>query len=449
MDQNFNEKLSSYLNDERERLVKKWMELVALPSVSSTGEGIDECCRFVMENMISIGIETKIHSIKPYPVIVGQCGTDPEKKTILIYAHYDVQPVGNTDLWESEPFTPVVRNGIVYGRGAADNKSPLMAHLMATEFLLRHYGETLPVNLKFIFEGCEELGSSGLKEFLIENRELLSADFVFFSDGSMNEKNIPILALGAKGCLHVTLELRTLKQDAHSRFAPVLPSAAWQMVELLNYLKNGDKVLIPGFYDGIINSTAVEMEIMRSLPPVDDEMTKIYGAVPEYPEDEGYYVHLNTTPTFNISRISSGAGAGVVTSTATAQLDIRLVMGQQPEDVFEKLRRYIASLGYTNVILRRGSAVEPSKTPLDNPYVKIVERVTREVYGDCVTYPCRPSTAPDYLWTSVLGLPAIQVRWSDADSNNHAPNEHQSIEGYVRGVELTCRVVHALEEYTA
>ena len=441
--QEFDKMFQESLEKNRESWIEDWVRLVRQPSVSATGEGVIDCCCLIAGKMKELGIETEIHPVEPYPVIVGRFGKDPEKKTVLIYAHYDVMPTGDLSLWQSPPFEPSVRDGKLYGRGSADNKSPLMAHLEAFDFLNSELGE-VPVNIIFVFEGCEESGSVGLPEFLQAHKDEWKADLVFFSDGPKNEKNVPIIALGAKGVVSIDLILKTMKKDAHSRFAPVLPSAAWEMVELLGKLKTGDHVNVDGFYDGIVPPSAQEIEILKSLPPVEKEMEEIYGAVPCVNENEDYYVKLNTTPTFNIRQLHSGEGAGVVTSQAYASLDIRLVEGQEPEAIYRKVAAYIRKLGYENVEVQMKGGVLPSKTPVDHEYVPVISQVTKEVYGDYVVYPCCPSTAPDFLWTKVMGLPAIQVRWSDPDSDNHAPNEHLSIEEYLKGIELTARVLWTL-----
>ncbi|MBS5603363.1 MAG: M20/M25/M40 family metallo-hydrolase [Enterocloster asparagiformis] len=441
----FDVKWNHFAAQNEERWIQEWLDLVRQPSVSTTGQGVEGCGRMIAEHMRRIGLEPEIYPVRPYPVIVARHGETPDRPTVLIYAHYDVVEPGDPALWKTPPFEPVIVDGKVFGRGAADNKSPLMAHLQAYEFW-KSMGEELPVNLIFLFEGCEESGSRGLPEFLREHREELKADLVFFSDGPKNERNLPIIALGAKGNITIRLKLRTMNQDAHSRYAPVLPSAAWQIVELLSKLKTGDHVNVEGFYDGIVPPGQEEMDIYRSLPPVEREMEEIYGVKPICGADENYYIRLNTTPTFNIKRISSGDGRGVVTSMAEALIDIRLVEGQEPRDILEKVSSYVKFLGYHNVMVESDGGVFPSKTPVGNSYVPVISRVVREVYGDYVIYPCRPSTAPDYLWTKILEIPAIQVRWSDADSNNHAPNEHQSVAGYLKGVELTARVIREIGE---
>ena len=261
MDSTFTQKLQEYINSHKEELIDNLARLVAQPSVSSTGEGVEACCDMLVEKMEKMGLETTKYPVKPHPAIVGRWGNDPAKKTVLIYAHYDVQPQGKLEAWRTPPFEPAIVDGAMYGRGTADNKGPLMAHLSAVEYWLKEYGE-LPVNLKVIFEGSEESNSEGLPEFLKENKELLKADMVYFSDGSKNHNDQPIIALGVKGMLYVELVLTTMTRDLHSQYAPVLPSAAWQMVQLLNKLKTEDGVVhVPGFYDDVVAPTEREKEI--------------------------------------------------------------------------------------------------------------------------------------------------------------------------------------------
>lgn len=434
---------SEYKDKHFHKWINDWIDIVRQPSISATGEGVLECCHLICEKMINCGLEPEILNVEPYPAIFAVAGNDPNKRTVLIYAHYDVMPVGDIKLWNTEPFEPTIIDGKLYGRGSADNKSPLIAHLEAFQFLQEEMNE-LPVNIKFLFEGCEESGSKGLEAFLKSNKEKFFADVVFFSDGPKNEANIPIVALGCKGNLTVNLTLTTMNRDAHSRYAPILPSAAWQMVELLSKLRDGDRVLVPGFYDNIVPPTKKELEIYNALPSIEKEMEAIYGTKVQYRKELGYYVQLNTTPTFNIKKLYSGEGPGVVTSKAYASIDIRLVEGMDPDDIFNKVKKYIVDLGYDNVVCELAGSTKPSKTPVENQYVDIISNVTKEVYGDVVVYPCRPSSAPDYLWTNVLGLPAVQVRWSDTDSNNHAPNEHMNISEFVKGIELTAKVLIAL-----
>lgn len=433
-----------YLKENESRLLDDWLELIRHPSVSATGEGVEECCEWIKEKMEGQGIQVTKYPLSPHPLLVGRLGNDPEKKTVLIYAHYDVKPAGDLSQWRSDPFIPDIRDGKVYARGSADNKSPLMAHLKALEYYQKR-GLEIPVNLIFLFEGCEEEGSQGLPEFLSSHRDELNADLVFFSDGPKDPCGLPIIALGAKGNISIHVSVQTMNRNVHSRYAPVLPSAAWQLVELLNKLKQGDQVLIPGFYDDILPMTEQELEVMRQLPDSEEQLNTIYHAESSNYGDE-FYPRLLGMPTFNICWIRTGAN-GVVPAKAEALLDIRLVPGQEPQKVFHKVRDYIKALGYTQAEVTLEGSIEPSKTDMTTPYLPAIESVTKAIYGQYVTYPCRPSSAPDYLWTNILKLPAIQVRWSDADSDNHAPNEHLSIKEYFDGIALTVGVLWALAEH--
>lgn len=437
----FVQEIYSYINANKTLLLEDWFELIRHPSISATGEGVEECCCWLMKKMTDMGIDVTRYPLEPYPVLVGRYGNDADKKTVLIYAHYDVKPAGGRNLWNSDPFEPTVREGKVYARGSADNKSPLMAHLKALQFYQSQNRE-LPVNLIFIFEGCEEEGSKGLPEFLHAHKEELKADIVFFSDGPKDPGGLPIIALGAKGNLNIKIRIRTMNKDVHSRYAPVLPSAAWQLVELLGKLKSGDRVLVPGFYDGIIPAKDKEMKIINSLPESEERLNKIYSA-----ESSGYgagfYKRLLSMPSFNICQIQCGAN-GVVPGTAEAALDIRTVAGQDAMDLYEKIKTYVAELGYKQAEVSLEGILKGSKTDIETPYLNVIEQAAKLVYGDYIVYPCRPSSAPDYLWTEVLGLPAIQVRWSDADSDNHAPNEHLSINEYYDGIAMTVSAINEI-----
>ena len=424
----------AFIRENEEALLNDWFTLIAHKSISETGEGVEACCDWIREKMEALGLEVQKYDVRPFPVLVGRTDSDPSKKTVLLYAHYDVKPAGDRSKWNTDPFAATVIDGKVYGRGSADNKSPLMAHLEALAYY-RSRGLEPPVNLIYLFEGCEEAGSLGLPEFLDAHRQELQADMVFFSDGSKDPSGKPIIALGCKGCLNLTLRVRTMAKNVHSRYAPVLPSAAWELVELLSQLKQGDRVLVPGFYNGVRPANDRERQSLDPLPSSEEELNRIYQAKPQNFGSE-FYPRLFFQPTFNIQTIRTGAN-GVVPAEAEASIDIRLAPGQDVEAVFRRIRDYVAQLGYENAEVVYEGCIPPSQTEVTTPYLPAVEEICRQIYGEYILYPCRPSSAPDYLWTDILKLPAIQVRWSDADSDNHAPNEHLSIREYFDGIVLT------------
>ncbi|MDY4031789.1 MAG: M20/M25/M40 family metallo-hydrolase [Pyramidobacter sp.] len=443
-DTDLRERSRAYITENEQRLLDDWLKLVAQPSVSETGEGVEECCAMIVEKMKSIGLDVTKHPVKPYPAIEGRWGNDSKKRTVLIYAHYDVKPAAPLDQWRTPPFEPTIIDGKVYGRGSADNKSPLMAHLEAIDFWLKETGG-LPVNVICLFEGCEESGSLGLPAFLAQNRERFKADLVFFSDGPKDPGGLPIIALGCKGSLEITLRVRTMNKNVHSRYAPVLSNAAWRLVELLNKLKTGDTVNVPGFYDNMRAPRPREYETYASMPSAAADLERIYDTKVDTHGRE-FYDRLNNTPTFCITKINAGAN-GIVPAVAEVTINVRLVPDQMPDDVFDKVECFIRELGYDDVeITGRGDGTPPSKTDVSTPWLPIIEQATKDIYGEYVIYPIRPSSAPDYLWTNVLGLPAIQVRWSDPDSDNHAPNEKLSIKEYFDGIALTILVLQRIAD---
>ena len=338
-----------------------------------------------------------------------------------------------------------------YGYENFDNQQALLHQINANEqqiHLRKRFRKMLDSpffgRVDFVFEGDEECGSRGLEEFLAEHRTELAADLVFFSDGPKDPSGLPIIALGAKGDLSIHITVETMNRNVHARYAPVLPSAAWQLVEILGKCRSKDKILIPGFEEGILPFTKKEIEIMDKLPKSEDSLNTIYEAKSSnYGKD--FYPRLLGQPTFNICWIKTGAN-GVVPAKAEALIDCRLVPDQDPEKVFQCIKRHVEMMGYDNVKIENDGYIPSSKTDVNTPYLPAVEEICRDIYGEYVIYPCRPSSAPDYLWTNVLKLPAIQVRWSDADSDNHAPNEHLSIKEYMDGIALTVCALQAVSE---
>ena len=219
-------------------------------------------------------------------------------------------------------------------------------------------------------------------------------------------------------------------------------------MELLSKIKKDGRCLIPGFYDDVVPISPAERAIYDKLPDVRENLKATYNAYPSYDPKLGYYGQLNGTPSCNISGMVSGhVGEGtatVLTSTAMARIDMRLVQAQDGEKILKNLKKYIKDLGYDNVEVICHGITPPSKTPIDTPYLAPIEQATDEVFGKSMVYPNRPSTAPDYFWTSLLKTPTIQVRWCDFDSDNHAPNEHLTLNNYLRGMQLTATVLNKI-----
>jgi acetylornithine deacetylase/succinyl-diaminopimelate desuccinylase-like protein len=439
--------IKEYISKNQNEIVKELADFVRIPSVSAKGEHLDEAAQYIKQIMERVGIKTRMISTSSYPVVYGEisCG-NKEKPTVLVYGHYDVQPAEPLEKWNTPPFEPTIIDGVMYGRGSTDNKGYNIAYIRAVDALLKREG-VLPCNLKFVFEGCEESGSRGLEQFFSENKELLQAEYTVSTDGPRHDCGRPWLTLGCKGLLYLEMTLKTMERDAHSANASVLPSAAWEMVHLLKKLVDEDgNILVPHFFDGALEMTELERKIMSAVPPTEESTKAIYKPTKVLAkEGMTFEEKLIFTPTFNISGMYSGYtgkdAKTVLTSEATVKLDFRLLPNQDGEQVMQCIKDYISQLGYDNVEVKKLSYIKPSKTPMNLRGVRIAQEACKKVFGvDPVTTPIVPATGPVYMFTDVLGQPLVFFRYSDADCNNHAPNEKMTLDLLFKGIEFMAEV---------
>ena len=245
------EKVFQYIHENEQRFMDDLFKFLRCRSISAQNDGVSECAELLRDMMIKAGIKTTIYPTARHPVVYGEIITDPELPTLLIYGHYDVQPPEPYELWHSDPFEPEIRNGYIYARGVSDNKSQLFAHVKGVEAYLNTYGK-LPVNMKYLFEGEEEIGSPNLEPFCAANKELLKSDLVVMSDSHVHETGKPMLILGLKGLVYLQITLRGANRDVHSMKGSVIPSPMWRMVSLLNSIRGEDGFIkVEGFYDDV------------------------------------------------------------------------------------------------------------------------------------------------------------------------------------------------------
>ncbi|MDY6892617.1 MAG: M20/M25/M40 family metallo-hydrolase, partial [Chloroflexota bacterium] len=373
-----------------------WMEaindletLCRQPSISAQGVGIEETVQLLEAMMQKNGISTQIlHSPDGgYPFIYGEIrGESPI--TLLFYNHYDVQPPEPLELWSTPPFEPTHHEGKLRARGVSDDKGDIIARLLAIKAYQEALGK-LPVTVKFLIEGEEEIGSPNIAAFIENNQSLLKADACIWECGGVNTRNEPTISLGLKGILYVQLEVRGASQDVHSSMSPVVPNPAWRLVWALASLKDMEEtVLIEGFYDSVVPPTQKEIDVISAIPQ-DDEQTKQSLGLEKFVKGVtglDYKLRHILEPACNICGLESGyTGPGsktVLPCLAQAKLDFRLVPDQRPEDILEKLRKHLDSHGFSDVIIDPAMEGEnPARTPLDAPFVDTVTRAARDVYG--------------------------------------------------------------------
>jgi len=425
---------------EKEEALKTYIEFLQKPSVSASGEGIRDTAEYLKRLLSSLGVKASIEETGGHPVVLGEYSIGANQ-TLLVYNHYDVQPVDPLDEWVHPPFSATVSGGKVFARGASDNKGTLIARLYGFKKLVAE--GKLSVNLKFIYEGEEEIGSPNLEGYIQKNVHRLGADAVIMEGGGLDAKGRPQVILGVKGLVYVELNCNTGVRDLHSSNAPIVYNPAWELVKLLRSLVDDEgRVRIDGFYDDVKPLTDDEAELLRSYDTTPEETIKALGVKRlKYPSTEKLRVALFTEPTCNIDGFSSGytgpKSKTIVPAKAMAKLDFRLVPNQNPHKIFELLQTHIRKNGF-DVDCRLLGAETPVRTPVRTRVVSAMRESAKKVYGvEPVVLPNSAGTQPMGVFTNILGInecvSAIGV--GSASSNAHAPNENVEIENFYKAIQ--------------
>jgi acetylornithine deacetylase/succinyl-diaminopimelate desuccinylase-like protein len=458
MERDVDAAIGSNLETYREAL----FDLLRQPSVSTTGEGMEEATDVVVETVERFGFEAREIETDRYPVVYGEWRSSPDDPTVVFYGHYDVQPPGEREEWESPPFEPTVREGSIYARGAGDNKGQFAAHLFALDALLDS-GHSPDLNVKMLLDGGEESGSGGLRSYLDTGGEAVAdADLVYVADGPMfgsagdassgegARTQRPLLAYGNKGVCSFQLDLRTANTDLHSgNFGGPVPNAATELVELLGSMRSGEEITIEGFHDGSAVTDA-DRDLVAEIPTDETaimeelDLTHLASELP-------YYERLLLHPTLTINGLRSGYGGEgmktVLPSTATAKLDCRLVPGQDPERVLERVREHVER-EHPDVRVEKQGSFPPTKTSVDTPASDVVTDALSSVWDvDPVEFPVLGGSLPAAYFREVLSLsevPILVVPYANPDQGNHSPNEHLDLKCFENGIRTSARVMYGL-----
>jgi len=437
-----------YANNHKSKFVSELKEVVSQPSISAQNVGLKECAELVRKKMAALGIRTHLIPISGAPsVVYGEMRGAKGAKTLVIYNHYDVQPVEPLNEWKSDPFKPVIKNGRIYGRGVGDDKGELVARFNAIESLLNTEGSIKP-NLKWIVEGEEEIGSPHLHSFVMKNRDILRGDGCIWEEGDRTAAGTSEIHLGVKGLLYVEYSLKVGAKDQHSMYGPIAPNPAWRLVNLLKTIRNEEgKILIEGFYDAVAKPTPEELRFLRKNEFSSEELRKALQIDYLYSEksNEGTITKLLYSPTANIAGFGAGyLGQGsktIVPKEAFAKMDFRLVANMRANDILAKLRKHMKKYGFTDVKLKVHSKEDPAKTPLASHIAQTMIKCSTMAEGKKPNvWPTIPGTGPLSLFTKTLGLPtAMGLGVNYAGAGFHAPNEHVVLDYYYRGIkQLIC-----------
>jgi acetylornithine deacetylase/succinyl-diaminopimelate desuccinylase-like protein len=362
-------------------------------------------------------------------------------RTLMFYNHYDVQPPDPVEKWDSPPFAADVRDGRVWARGATDNKGNLLSRLKAVESVLKVEGE-LPVTVKFLFDGEEEIGSPSLLPFVKSQGELLRAEGCVWEEGAWKDRpDQPLIVLGNKGLLSFGLKARSANVDFHSSYAQIYENACWRLVWAITSMKGPDeKVLIDGFYENVSPVTAEEDKYISGMPVFDEEERLRHFGMRRFilglSGKDLVRRHL-TEPSCNVSGLLGGyTGPGVktiVASEARAKVDFRLVPNQRPMDIYEKVRRHLDKHGFSDIEMTPAAfASEPSLPPIDSDIVKAIQKASREFYHQEAVMKVRGTGGtPSWMVTNYLHIPIAGTGLGTAIARAHGHNEHVVISEFL------------------
>ncbi len=432
----------SYLTTHRERLLEDYKDFLRQPSVAATGQGIVEMAAMVARRFATLGADVKVVPTEGNapPVVWAELGEGD--RTLLIYNHYDVQPAEPFELWESPPFEPTVRDGILYARGASDDKGELATRIHAVEAWQATQGK-LPFKIKWLVEGEEEIGSPHLHSWVEQHKDWLHADGCLWEFGGFDEKGRFELTMGVKGICYVQLRVKSVDHDLHSSLAPLAPNAAWRLTWALSTIKDSDEnILIDGYADYVRQPSEAQLEMLRQMPNEEEEIKKSWKVDQFLKGRTGLEAlkQLYFTPTATICGLTSGwQGMGtktVLPAEATAKVDFRLVPDLTPDIVADLLRKHLDKHGFTDVEIASYNGYRAEFCDVGAPVVKAATRAAQLVYNQTpVLIPNSPGSGPMWSLSSFIGgVPVVCAGIASADNRVHSPNENVPLNNYYEGM---------------
>lgn len=446
------EKFSEYFNQNKDRFLDELIEVLSIPSVSN-GEAnksdVVRCAEWLKAHMEKIGLQnTEIYKTKGHPIVYGDyMNAGKDKPVILIYGHYDVQPPEPLDRWVNPPFSPIVKDGKIYGRGTADDKGQIFIHLKAIESFLKTDG-TLPINVKIIFEGEEEIGSENLGEFISSHKELLKAEYVVISDTEMYEKGKPAICYGLRGLCYMQIDVTGPNRDLHSgTYGGAVENPINALAKIISQLKSDEgKILIDGFYDDVTDLTEEERKELNKLATDENQFKKDLD-VKSLTGEKGYTLveRLTARPTLDCNGIWGGfQGKGtktVIPSEAGVKISMRLVPQQNPEKIAELFKKYIEKISPDTIKVKVSylHGGKPSVTSINSPAIKAAMSALKKGFETEPVFIKDGGSIPIVsTFKDELGADAILMGFGLPDDNIHSPNEKFELENFYKGIISVC-----------
>lgn len=447
------ENIQKYLNDNKERFLEELFEWLRIPSVSSESKhkkDMYKAANWAKDALLKAGADkANVYETDGHPVVYAEKIVDPSKPTVLVYGHYDVQPADPLELWDSEPFNPVIKktelhpDGAIFARGSCDDKGQVFMHIKAFEAMVKN--DFIPVNMKFMIEGEEEIGSPSLGKFCENNTEMLKNDVILVSDTSVIANDVPSITTGLRGLSYVEIEVTGGNRDLHSgTYGGAVANPINILSEMIAKLMDENRhITIPGFYDDVVEATAEERILINEAPFNIDDYKK-HLDIDEVCGEKGYTTDERTgiRPSLDVNGIWGGyTGEGaktVLPSKAYAKISMRLIANQKPEKIAELFKNHFISLApkCVKVEVKYLHGGLPVMTPIDTPEYKAADMAMTTTYGKKPIPTKEGGSIPIIaLFEQILGSKSVLMGFGLNSDAIHSPNEHYGLFNLYKGME--------------
>ena len=446
-------KVWQYIDEHQEEYIALLEKFVNQPSISAQGIGLREMAELVRQTQESLGAKSELIETCKYPIVSGYLDNGAER-TVLLYNHYDVQPPEPLEKWNTDPFKATIQDGRFIARGSADNKGSMLSRYCAIDAYQKVYGK-LPVNIRFLAEGGEEIGSPGLLDFVRQHPDRIAADGIIWEGGSKDINHGPLqVALGVKGLCYVELRCKGAKNDMHSKYGAIIESPVWRLVWALASMKNEkEEITIEGLNEAVTPASESDMEALRTIRY--DEKGTLENA-----QQDHFVKHLTGLPllekffyqpALNIAGIQAGyTGDGaktVLPNYAMAKLDFRICPGQTPELIVDLLRKHLDKHGFSDIEIINFNNTIPYRGSVDSLIAKATIQNVERVYNMPPTiYTTIAGSSGMGVFCQETGIPAVCFGVYNDDSQTHAPNEYIFVDDYIKGIKLSTCVLHDFAE---
>ncbi|WP_240837793.1 M20/M25/M40 family metallo-hydrolase [Acidaminobacter sp. JC074] len=445
--------ISKVISERESDYIKTLKDLVAFPSVASDQEAVGQCRDYLVDYLSKRKWEVQVVTQeKGSDYVLAEMKSDYDHApTVMIYGHYDVQPVEPISDWTYHPYDLTESKGRLYGRGAGDNKGQFLSHLLAID-LFNEFNDVLPVNYKLFLDGEEEVGSPGIEDMVNKNLSWFEdVDVVIVSDASKHESGRPTVCFGNRGCMSIGLSLRTAKKDHHSgNKGGVIKNSVNELCSVLSGLVKDNGLHIPGFMEGVVKPSELERQLIDDLDFDSNLLKDTFEARWVESDKETYFTNLFFKPVISVIGIEGGyMGHGIkciVPGHAKARVDVRLVANQDPLKAYEAIKSYIGEVNDHVEISMLDQPMYPSKSDPENEWCqKIIGAVEKSGLGKPYVLPSIGGSLPNAMWTNTLKKPTVSLPFANADQGNHGPDENLKISCFKAGIQTAYSIIENMK----